>query len=119
MRFARLVPTLAMLVISVGCTSVTYGPAGYERKSVPLPRLGSGGDRKAEVIVVQAHELRFDEELRLYRVTDLPDHYYSAGWFYRPGEAGWERARGIDGNWATIPTTETPPTLLSEPADPP
>ena len=101
------------------CYSVSYGPAGYERHGVPLPDLGGSGDGgTAEVIVVQDRELVFDEELRLYRVSELPDLYYSAGWFYRPGDSGWERARGIDGNWIAIAATETPPTLLRLMDDP-
>ncbi len=111
MNSDRWMASLAGLVMCAGCTSVTYGPAGYERRSVPLPRLASGGEPTADVIVVRGRELRFDEALRLYRVTDLPDHYYSAGWFYRRCESGWERARSIDGSWVASAPIETPGTL--------
>ncbi len=104
---------VAAALATGGCYSVSYGPAGHERHGVWLPKTGYGESRKtAREIVVGGQEARFDEALRVYRLVELPDHFYSAGWFYRRVASGWEGARSLEGHWRSMPHPQVPPTLL-------
>ena len=99
-----------------GCYSVSYGPAGYERHGVWLPRgAPEPRYRTSKTIVVEGHEAHFDEELRVYRVVDREGYFFSGSRYYRQVDGAWQTARSIEGPWAEIPPTPLPPTLLSLP----
>jgi len=98
-------------LLLLGCYSVSSGPTGYEKRGVWLPRSRGSSHRPKEKLVVGDLEMRFDAELRVYRIVDMPDNYYSAGYYYRITESGWEVARSIQGPWESLPDSQVPPGL--------
>ena len=122
-RIHAAAPTLtsAMLLLASlffgACYSVSYGTGGYERHGVWLPGPRASTYRPSRTIVVEDHEMHFDDELRVYRLVDPPGCFYSAGRFYRRTAGTWETARSLSGSWAEVPETQIPPTLAKLPAD--
>jgi hypothetical protein len=58
----------------------------------------------------------FDEELRVYRIVDLPEHFYSAGNYYRFVDGYWQSARSPAGPWVETPQNRLPPSLTQAPS---
>lgn len=95
--------------------SVERNAAGYRRRGVWLPRRRSQTYQGVEALSVDGHRLRFDDELGVYVVQDLTDHYYLAGWFYRRSNVGWEISRSLEGTWSPVDASNLPSGLRRAP----
>ena len=83
---------------------------------------GAGGTRGSPPPHAPAHgyrhhhpedgmELRFDAELGVYVVVDLPLHYYLDGQYLRWDQDRWFGSTHLDGPWEIHPLTRLPPGL--------
>ena len=110
-KLARLSPLLLTAVMAVNCYSVSSGPTGYQKQGVWLLHHRESTHQPRKKIVVGDHEMLFDDELRVYRIVDMPGHFYSAGTYYRRGEDQWEATRSLTGLWGEVPDNQVPPSL--------
>lgn len=69
------------------------------------------GEAPRDTLELAGHRLRFDSRLGVYRVVDLPDHFYLGGRFYRQSDGAWEGAASLEGPWTEIAPRRLPPGL--------
>ena len=99
-------------VATIGCYSVSYGAGGYERHGVWLPRKGEAPYQPDRRIEIRDLVMHFDDELRVYLIDDMPNHFYSVNTYYRLTGEQWETARTIEGPWLAAEPSQLPPSLI-------
>ena len=64
--------------------------------------------------VYRGHDLRFDANLGVYVVVDLPNHYFFNDRYYRFHRGYWYYSRDLNGKWRHYKGRKLPPGLAKK-----
>ncbi len=94
-------------IFSLGPIAMSPGAGG--KHGAPAPHAPAHGYRHHHP--ADGMELRFDAELGVYTVVDLPRHYYLDGQYLRWSGGRWSASTHLDGPWKTRAAKRVPPGL--------
>jgi len=105
-RMLKAAISCAILTVS-GC--VAY-PAPRGEVHGPPPHAPAPGYHQ----VYRGHELRFDANLGVYVILDLPNHYFFNDRYYRFHGGHWYYNRDLNGKWRPYQARKLPPGLMKK-----
>ena len=110
MRAQKMLVSVALATTLTGCI-VSVGPFAFNagsnaRTGRSLPERPAHGARYLNPN--DGMELVFDGGKGLYRVPELPSHYYQDGTYYRRESQEWVHSSHLDGPWYPTEIADLP-----------
>ncbi len=113
-----------LMVLFSGCghiSSVTIGKSGpyvsHDREGHgPPPHAPAHGHRRKHHDSAGDLKLIFDSELGVYVVVDIPNHYYSDGYYLRIENGSWYASTKLESGWKLRSSDSLPPGLRKKQA---
>ena len=101
---------IALAAAALAAAACVAPPARRGPEYAPPPRSPAPGYHQ----LYRGHDIRYDANLGVYVVLDLPNHYFYNDHYYRFHSGHWYYSRDLDEHWRRYDERKLPPGLAKK-----
>ena len=106
-RLSKILLTMAMVCAVLAASGCVAYPAHRGAVYPPPPRAPAPGYHQE----YRGHDLRYDANLGVYVILDMPNHYFYHDNYYRYHRGRWYYSHDLKEHWRTYDERRLPPGL--------
>jgi len=100
----------AMTAAALALGGCVAAPPPRDRGYAPPPYAPAPGYHQ----IYRGHDIRYDANLGVYLIVDMPNHYFFNDNYYRYHEGRWYYSRDLEKHWRHYDERKLPPGLAKK-----